>query len=59
MPKLAPYVMEMVQLQIFLSAAVSPVRVQRTRLHWNRINVFFEATLLGVAPTIGKTAWRC
>ena len=58
MPQLAPYVSQLLMLQISLNAGVTPIRVQKTRLHWAARNVYFEATLLGAAPSLGKTTPR-
>ncbi|XP_070195502.1 uncharacterized protein [Littorina saxatilis] len=54
MPQLAPYVGQLMQLQVSINAGITPVRVQRTRLHWTNYNVYFEGTLLGAAPSLAK-----
>ncbi|XP_076462458.1 uncharacterized protein LOC143294838 [Babylonia areolata] len=54
MPQMAPVVKRLLTVQLAISAGITPLRLQRPRLHWDRYNVYFQGTLLGAAPASAK-----
>ncbi|KAK7502193.1 hypothetical protein BaRGS_00006557, partial [Batillaria attramentaria] len=54
MPTMFPYLDGLMHMSMAISIPVSPIRFQHTRMHWDNNNVYYQATLLGAAPSLAK-----
>lgn len=54
MPRIAQEAIGILRLAVAISALMSPIRLQGTRLHWDDNMVYLQGTITDRAPTLGN-----